>query len=88
MLEENCKRDVESPLLKNLHQLHTTELGIVRIKRTLCLNTDNVGDWCKTKINSMGAVVARSRKKWYVKKTAALIYFKTAIKHFIFYILQ
>lgn len=37
-------------LLQNLEKLHTTELGIVRIKRNLGLETDDVISWCKNTI--------------------------------------
>lgn len=53
-------------LLKNLDKLHTTELGIQRIKRSLSLDTDDVVDWCKTEINSANAVMIRNRKNSYV----------------------
>jgi len=35
-------------LLNNLDKLHTTELGIVRTKKNLLLDTDDVG-WCREK---------------------------------------
>lgn len=38
------------------------KLGVVRIKRNLSLDTDDVVDWCKTKINSANAVIARDGK--------------------------
>lgn len=53
-------------LLKNLDKLHTTKLGIERMKRNLSLDTDDVVDWCKTKINSANAVITRNGKNWYV----------------------
>ena len=37
-------------LLENLDRLHTTELGIIRIKKNLSLNVENVIEWCKEKI--------------------------------------
>ncbi|MCI9137665.1 MAG: DUF3781 domain-containing protein [Lachnospiraceae bacterium] len=58
--------DIDNELLKNLDQLHTTELGVMRIKRNLSLNTDDVVDWCKTKINSANAVITKNGKNWYV----------------------
>lgn len=56
-------------LLKNLDNLHTTELGVERIKRNLSLDisTNDVVNWCKTKINSANAVITRNGKNWYVK---------------------
>lgn len=53
-------------LLKNLDKLHTTKLGIERMKRNLSLDTDDVVAWCKTKINSANAVITRNGKNWYV----------------------
>ena len=44
-------------LLHNLDKLHTTELGVVRIKRNLPLDTDDVVGWCRDKINSDKAVM-------------------------------
>ena len=57
---------VENELLKNIDKLHTTELGIVRIKRNLSLDTDNVVEWCKDKINSANAIASRNGKNWYI----------------------
>lgn len=53
-------------LLNNLDKLHTTELGVVRIKKNLSLNTDDVVGWCRTKINSNKSVITRNGKNWYV----------------------
>lgn len=58
---------MENELLKNLDKLHTTELGIERIKRNLSLETEDVVDWCKAKISANNAVIARNGKNWYVK---------------------
>ncbi|NBJ92463.1 DUF3781 domain-containing protein [Parablautia muri] len=55
-----------SELRENLDKLHTTELGVVRIKRNLSLDTDDVVGWCKTKIDSSNAVIERNGKNWYV----------------------
>lgn len=57
--------NADNELLKNLDKLHTTELGIERIKRNLSLDTDDVVNWCKAKINSVNAVIARKGKNWY-----------------------
>ncbi len=57
----------ENELRKNLDKLHTTKLGIERIKRNLSLETDDVVDWCKTKINSADVVITRKGKNWYIE---------------------
>lgn len=53
-------------LLKNLSKLHTTELGIMRIKRNLSLDTENVVEWCKDKILSTNAIITKNGKNWYI----------------------
>ena len=34
-------------LLSNIDKVHTTEMGIDRIKKNLRLDTDDVVEWCK-----------------------------------------
>lgn len=60
-------------LLNNLDKLHTTELGVVRIKRNLSLDTDNVVEWCKDKIKSSSAIITRKGKNWYVNVDNCII---------------
>jgi len=60
-------------LLENLDKLHTTELGIGRIKKNLSLDVDDVVDWCKRKINSDTAVITRNGKNWYVNVDNCII---------------
>lgn len=43
---------VSNELISNLNKLHTTELGVIRIKKNLSLNTENVVDWCKTMVKT------------------------------------
>jgi len=50
---------------ENIHKIHTTELGIVRIKRNLDLETDDVVNWCKQKIEQADQII-RKGKNWYV----------------------
>ena len=57
---------MDSELRKNLDKLHTTELGVERIKRNLSLDTDDVVEWCRIKINSADAVITQNGKNWYV----------------------
>lgn len=37
-------------LLSNINKVHTTEMGIDRIKRNLKIDTENVVEFCKKKI--------------------------------------
>ena len=52
-------------LLANLNKIHTTALGIIRIKKNLELETDNVISWCKKKIKNADNII-RNGKNWYV----------------------
>lgn len=60
-------------LLMHLEQLHTTELGAMRIKRNLSLDTDDVVGWCKRKTSSPDAVIKRNGKNWYVTIEGCMI---------------
>lgn len=57
---------MENELIKNIEKIHTTELGIVRIKKNLSLDTDDVVGWCKSKIIGDDAIIERNGKNWYV----------------------
>lgn len=67
------KMNINSELLENLNELHTTELGVIRIKRNLSLDTDDVVEWCKAKILSPDAVITRNGKNWYVNVDDCII---------------
>jgi hypothetical protein len=53
-------------LILNLDKLHTTELGIGRIKGNLSLEVDDVVKWCGKKIQKQDASIIRKGKNWYV----------------------
>jgi len=57
---------VESELLTHLDCIHTTELGIERIKRNLFLKTDQVVEYCLEKIKSDHAFIDRKGKNYYI----------------------
>ena len=65
--------NTQNNLLENLDKLHTTELGVVRIKRNLSLDTENVVEWCRNKINSDNAVITRTGKNWYIDIDTCII---------------
>lgn len=53
-------------LIQNLDKLHTTELGVGRIKKNLSLDLDDVVKWCSDKILKPKAIIARKGKNWYI----------------------
>ena len=60
-------------LLANLHRLHTTELGALRIKRNLSLETDDAAAWCREKAASPDGIIQRVGKNWYVTVEGCVI---------------
>ena len=52
-------------LLSNIDKLHTTEIGIDRIKRNLKINTENVVKYCKEKILDNNCNIYKQGKNWY-----------------------
>lgn len=64
---------MQNELLKNLDKLHTTELGIIRIKRNLFLETEDVVSFCREKILSQSAVITRKGKNWYIEVENSII---------------
>ena len=59
-------QNMANELLETLDRLHTTELGVIRIKKNLSLNVENVIEWCKEKISLSNAEIIRKGKNWYI----------------------
>lgn len=53
-------------LIENIDLLHTTEMGVERIKRNLQFKTDDVVQWCKARILDKDAKMERIGKNWYI----------------------
>ncbi|MCM1135146.1 MAG: DUF3781 domain-containing protein [Clostridium sp.] len=53
-------------LLKNIDKLHTTPLGVERIKKNLSIDTNDVVSWCKLQILEPSAQITRAGKNWYI----------------------
>lgn len=52
-------------LLDNISKVHTTEMGIDRIKKNLKLNTNDVVEFCKNKILDENCNIYKQGKNWY-----------------------
>lgn len=57
--------DEGKQLLENIDRLHTTQLGINRIRKNLKLDTENVVDFCKNLILDEKCRIYRQGKNWY-----------------------
>ena len=53
-------------LLDNIAKVHTTKMGVDRIRRNLSLADVDVVEWCKSRILSKDAIISRQGKNWYV----------------------
>ena len=60
-------------LLSKLAELHTTELGAIRIKRNLSLDCTDTVEWCRKQISSPEAVIERKGKNWYITVNGYII---------------
>ena len=64
---ENCAMDQDELLIANIDRLHTTPMGVNRIKRNLKLDTDDVIGYCRNLILSPKCHIAQQGKNWYFK---------------------
>ena len=54
-------------LIENLERIHTTEMGVERIRRNLGLGERDVVAWCREKIQDSRAEAERRGKNWYIR---------------------
>ena len=54
-------------LLENIDKVHTTEMGVDRIKKNLNLDkdNDNVVQYCKNKVSNKNCNIYKQGKNWY-----------------------
>ena len=52
-------------LFNNIAKVHTTEMGIDRIKKNLKLDTDDVVEYCKNKVLDKNCNIYKQGKNWY-----------------------
>ena len=59
-------------LIKNIDKLHTTELGVIRIKKNLKIEVNDVVDYLKNKILD-NSYIYKKGKNWYCEKDNIII---------------
>ena len=52
-------------LLSNIGKIHTTKMGIDRIKKNLKLDTNDVVQYCKNKVLDKNCNIYKQGKNWY-----------------------
>jgi hypothetical protein len=65
--DEGLKMDNKKMLLDNLDKVHTTVMGIDRIKKNLKIDVDDVVTWCINKIKDKDCTITRQGKNWYAQ---------------------
>ena len=66
---------MKNELVENIEKLHTTPMGVDRIRRNLSLGDDvkDVVAFCRQKILAPTANISRQGKNWYVKIDGCVI---------------
>lgn len=52
-------------LIDNLEKIHTTEMGVDRIKKNLKINVEDIVEYCKNKIVDKNCYIFKHGKNWY-----------------------
>ena len=60
-------------LLRNLDKVHTTEMGVDRIKRNIEVDVDDIVAYCIDKIKQENAVIEKKGKNYYVSVDGIII---------------
>ncbi len=63
----------KTALLDHIGELHTTDLGIGRIRRNLGTDAEDVTGYCRALILRPDAVIERRGKNWYVTVDNAIL---------------
>ncbi len=63
----------KNELILNLDKLHTTDLGVERIRKNLYLEEEDVVSWCRSAILKPNADIIRKGKNWYISVADGVI---------------
>lgn len=58
-------REDKKILLEHIDKLHTTAMGVDRIKRNLKIDPSDVVEYCKNKIMDRNCTIYKQGKNWY-----------------------
>lgn len=63
----------KSILLNNIDKIHTTSMGVERIKRNLQLGNQDVVDFCKNIVLRDNCLIYKQGKNWYCENSGIKI---------------
>ncbi len=74
-MEYQCHQATKTntDLLANIDKVHTTEMGVDRIRKNLGITEDNVVEYCRKKILSPDCRISKQGKNWYCKTDGIII---------------
>lgn len=52
-------------LLSNIEKIHTTKMGVDRIRKNLKINCSDVVEFCKNKVQDKNCKIYKQGKNWY-----------------------
>lgn len=52
-------------LIDNIDLVHTTKMGVDRIKRNLKIDSNDIVEYCKQKVLNKNCMIYRQGKNWY-----------------------
>lgn len=64
---------MSNELIGNIDKVHTTKMGIDRIRKNLGLDDIDVVAFCRSKILDKSAVITKQGKNWYVRIEGCVI---------------
>ena len=65
--------DFMNDLINNIARLHTTSMGLERIRHNLSLNDTDIVKWCRLRISNPDSHIERRGKNWYVTADDCII---------------
>jgi len=68
---------IKHDLLAHIDKIHTTKLGVLRIRKNLNLSDIDVVTWCKDRIKASTDIEKRG-KNWYVQVDGVIITVNTS----------
>lgn len=60
-------------LLNNIDKIHTTKMGLDRIKNNLRLENNDIINWCINEIKSNKSLISRIGKNYYVTLSDSIL---------------
>ncbi|MCQ2249001.1 MAG: DUF3781 domain-containing protein [Treponema sp.] len=71
--KQNSTKNGNSDFLANIDKVHTTEMGVDRIRKNLGITEEDVVEYCCKKILSPDCNISKQGKNWYCRVDGIII---------------